>query len=67
VGIGLELLKYVNLLLFPLWHRKLYAEYGPFTYSVTIVLWSFLGAMLILAGAEWAARRAQAKAGAVSA
>jgi membrane protein len=60
VGLGLELLKNLNLLLFPLWYKKLHAEYGPFTYSVTIVLWSFLGAMLILAGAEWAARRARA-------
>ena len=33
-------------------------EYGPFSISVSIVLfWSFVGAMLILAGAEWAARR----------
>jgi membrane protein len=60
VGLGLEVLKYINLLTFPLWYRKLHAEYGPFTYSVTIVMWSFLGAMLILAGAEWAARRARA-------
>jgi uncharacterized BrkB/YihY/UPF0761 family membrane protein len=24
---------------------------------VTIILWSFFGAMLVLAGAEWAARK----------
>ncbi len=58
VGLALELLKYVNLLTWPLWRRKLHAEYGPFYYSVTIVLWSFLAAMLILAGAEWAAQSA---------
>lgn len=58
VGLALEAMKYVNLLTWPLWRRKLEAEYGPFQYSVVIVLWSFLGAMLILAGAEWAARRA---------
>jgi membrane protein len=58
VGIALEILKYVNLLTWPLWRTKLHAEYGPFYYSVTIVLWSFLAAMVILAGAEWAAQAA---------
>lgn len=58
VGLALEVFKYVNLLTFPLWLDKLGREYGPFKYSVLIVLWSFLGAMLLLAGAEWAARRA---------
>ena len=58
VGLALELLKYINLLTWPLWRRKLHAEYGPFYYSVTIVLWSFLAAMIILAGAEWAAQAA---------
>jgi membrane protein len=46
VGVTLELLKYVNVLAWP-W---------PFAYSVTIILWSFLAAMVILAGAEWPAR-----------
>ncbi|MGE5567965.1 MAG: YihY/virulence factor BrkB family protein [Rhodospirillales bacterium] len=59
VGIALEILKNVNLLTWTLWRRKLQAEYGPFYYSVTIILWSFLGAMIILAGAEWSARRAR--------
>ena len=58
VGLALELLKYINLLTWPLWRRKLHAEYGPFYYSVTIVLWSFLATMIILAGAEWAAQAA---------
>jgi YihY family inner membrane protein len=57
VGLALEALKYLNMLTWPLWRGKLRAEYGPFTYSVTIVLWSFLGALIVLAGAEWAARR----------
>ncbi len=56
VGLALEVLKYVNMLTWPLWRAKLRAEYGPFTYSVTILLWGFLGAMIVLAGAEWAAR-----------
>jgi YihY family inner membrane protein len=63
VGVLLEALKYINLLTWPLWRDKLKAEYGPFVYSVTIILWSFLGAMLVLAGAEWAARRAVGQAG----
>jgi YihY family inner membrane protein len=69
VGLALEVVKYLNLLIWPFWRNKLRAEYGPFYYSVTIVLWSFLASMLILAGAEWAARaaaehRASARAGA---
>ena len=57
VGLALEVLKYLNMLTWPWWRGKLRAEYGPFTYSVTIILWGFLGAMIVLAGAEWAARR----------
>jgi len=57
VGLALELLKYINLLTWPLLKAKLQREYGPFYISVTIVLWSFLSAMIILAGAEWSARR----------
>jgi membrane protein len=62
VGLALEALKYINLLTWPLWYRKLHAEYGPFVFSVTIILWSFLGAMVILAGAEWAAQSARERA-----
>jgi len=57
VGVTLELLKYVNGLTWPWLRIKLEREYGPFAYSVTIILWSFLAAMIILAGAEWSARR----------
>jgi membrane protein len=57
VGIALELLKYVNLLTWPWLRAKLQQEYGPFVYSVTLILWGFLASMIILAGAEWAARR----------
>jgi membrane protein len=56
VGLLLEGLKYLNILTWPLWRAKLAREYGPFVYSVTIVLWSFLAAMIVLAGAEWCAR-----------
>ena len=57
VGLLLELLKYLNLLTWPYLRNKLALEYGPFIYSVTIILWGFLASMVILAGAEWAARR----------
>lgn len=57
VGLALELLKYVNLLTLPWLRTKLRHEYGPFQNSVAIVLWSFLAAMIVLAGAEWSARR----------
>jgi len=58
VGLALEAMKYVNFLLFPLWRDKLQREYGVFEHSAMIVLWSFVAALLVLAGAEWAARRA---------
>jgi hypothetical protein len=41
---------------------KLDKEYGPFVYSVSIILWSFLGSMIVLAGAEWSARPVSAEA-----
>lgn len=56
VGLALELLKYVNLITLPWLYPKLQREYGPFVNSVTIVLWSFLASMIVLAGAEWSAR-----------
>jgi len=55
VGLAIELLKWINLLTWLLLKAKLQNEYGPCYISVTIVLWSFVAAMLILAGAEWAA------------
>lgn len=56
VGVALEILKYINAFTWSMWRAKLHAEYGPFYYSVTIILWSFLAAMIILGGAHWAAR-----------
>jgi len=57
VGLLLQLMQYLNLLTWPLWRAKVRREYGPFYYSVSIIFWSFLAAMVMLAGAEWAARR----------
>lgn len=59
VGLALEGLKYVNLLTWPYLGAKLQREYGPFINSVSIILWSFFASMVVLAGAEWAARHAQ--------
>jgi len=57
VGLALEGLKYLTLLTWPFLRARLEHEYGPFINSVTIVLWSFLASMVVLAGAEWSARR----------
>jgi len=52
-------LKYINLWIWPYLRAKLQCEYGPFYYTVTIILWGFLASMVVLAGAEWTARRSQ--------
>ena len=57
VGLALEALKYINLLVAPLLRDKLDFEYKIFQYSVTILFWSFLSALIVLAGAHWTARR----------
>ncbi|HTR38006.1 MAG TPA: YihY/virulence factor BrkB family protein [Bryobacteraceae bacterium] len=57
VGFLLEILKYINLWTWPYLRAKLQSEYGPFYYTVTIILWGFLASMVVLGGAEWAARR----------
>jgi membrane protein len=56
IGLALEGLKYINLLTWPFLRAKLEQEYGPFINSVTIILWSFLASLIVLAGAEWSAR-----------
>ncbi|HUB34448.1 MAG TPA: YihY/virulence factor BrkB family protein, partial [Bryobacteraceae bacterium] len=56
VGLIMELLKYVNLLVWPLLQAKLSHEYAIFQHSVTILVWSFVVAMVVLAGAHWTAR-----------
>ena len=60
VGFVLEILKYVNFLTWPYLRNKLALEYGPFVYTVTIILWGFVAALAVLAGAEWSARYARA-------
>jgi len=56
VGIAIEVLKSLTVLLWEPINDKFYLEYGPFEYSAIMVSWSFLASMLVLAGAEWAAR-----------
>ena len=61
VGLALEALKYVNLLTWPFLGAKLRREYNVFLNSATIILWSFFASMVVLAGAEWAARHGMNK------
>jgi uncharacterized BrkB/YihY/UPF0761 family membrane protein len=56
VGLILEGLKYVNLAVAPFLQSKLEHEYFIFRHSAMILVWSFIGAMVVLAGAEWTAR-----------
>jgi uncharacterized BrkB/YihY/UPF0761 family membrane protein len=56
VGVLLELMKYINALAWPAFQQKLSREYGVFQYSASLIFLSFLSSMLVLAGAEWAAR-----------
>jgi uncharacterized BrkB/YihY/UPF0761 family membrane protein len=58
VGFLLEMLKYINLLTWPYLRAKLALEYGPFVYTVTIILWGFVASMVVLGGAQWAVFRA---------
>jgi YihY family inner membrane protein len=57
IGIALEIVKYLFLFMGPVLITKLQREYGPFHNSVAILLLSFVSAMVVLAGAEWSARR----------
>jgi uncharacterized BrkB/YihY/UPF0761 family membrane protein len=56
IAVLLEVLKTVNILVWPWIDQRIAGEYGPFRYSVTLIFLSFLTSMLVLAGAEWAAR-----------
>lgn len=57
VGLLMEGLKYINLLVWPWLQAKLSREYTVFQHSVTLLLWSFIVAMVVLAGAHWTARQ----------
>ena len=55
-GLLLEALKYVVALAWPWFGAKLQREYGVFQYPVTLIFLAFFASMIVLAGAEWAAR-----------
>jgi membrane protein len=56
VGLILEGLKYLNLMFAGALQKKFEQEYFIFQHSVAILVWSFLAALVVLAGAHWTAR-----------
>ena len=56
VAILLQISEYLNLLTWPWLRDKLRADVPPFVQSITIIFWAFIATLIILAGAEWAAR-----------
>jgi uncharacterized BrkB/YihY/UPF0761 family membrane protein len=57
VGLALVALQFVAVLSWKWLMVKLAHDYGPFNDSCGIILFSFLAAMIVLAGAEWSARQ----------
>jgi membrane protein len=55
-GLAVEGLKFLTLFFWKQVDEKFYLEYCPFEYSAILVFWSFLASILVLGGAEWAAR-----------
>ena len=58
VGAALEILKYVALAIWPWLNNKLDNEYGVFSHSVEVILFSMVASLIVLAGAEWSVRQA---------
>ena len=56
VGLLLEVMKYITALAWPAVQQRLSREYGVFQYSASLIFLSFFASMLVLGGAEWAAR-----------
>jgi uncharacterized BrkB/YihY/UPF0761 family membrane protein len=56
VGLMLETLKYFHMAIAPYLESKLEHEYFIFRHSALILLYSFVAALVVLAGAEWTAR-----------
>lgn len=59
VAVLLEFAKYLNILTWPWLRAKLRADVPPFVQSISIILWSFVATLIVLAGAEWSARASQ--------
>ena len=56
VGLALTALQYTALFSWDWIIAKMRHDYGPFEHSCSIILFSFVAAMIVLAGAEWSAR-----------
>jgi uncharacterized BrkB/YihY/UPF0761 family membrane protein len=56
VAVLLEMAKYANIFTWPWLREKLSKDVPPFVQSISIILWAFVATMIVLAGAEWAAR-----------
>jgi YihY family inner membrane protein len=62
IAVVLELLKELNFEIWPWVRMKFSREYGGFVDSITILTWSFFAGLIVLAGADWSARRARVAA-----
>lgn len=60
IAVVLEALKWLNLAIWPWVRMKFRHEYGGFVDSITVLTWSFFAGLIVLAGADWSARRARA-------
>jgi len=56
VGLALTGLQYTAIFLWGWIVDKIKHDYGFFSHSASVILFSFLAAMIVLAGAEWSAR-----------
>ena len=56
VAVLLEISKWVDIITWPYLRAKLRNEVPPFVQSISIILWSFIGTLILLAGAEWSSR-----------
>jgi uncharacterized BrkB/YihY/UPF0761 family membrane protein len=56
VAVLIQVAEFANVLLWPWLRDKLRADVPPFVQSISIIFWAFVATMIILAGAEWAAR-----------
>ena len=60
IAVLLELMKWLNVGICSWVRAKFWREYGGFYDSITILTWSFFAGLIVLAGADWSARRARA-------
>jgi uncharacterized BrkB/YihY/UPF0761 family membrane protein len=58
-GIAWEISNYLFLMAVP--HMGLYSLFGPFTISITLMMWAYFGGMLLVVGANLMARQVLTK------